>query len=331
MSKETIPLPTTRSWRDIPQQVKPRAMSAEGRKRALLAGSKVALYVIVLGALVWTGWKIAAVLDDDPARMPSAAKADPIKKFDLATDGFLSPEWLIKTLSLPKGATLMELDKKKLLARILANRQVASATIVLNFPSTLSVRISERSPAARVKAQVDAGPAKEFLVARDGVVSEGFGYDPAMIRSLPWLAGISLKRQADGFAPIPGMGHVASLLAQAKLEAEHLYQSWSVVSLAKEQTDDEIEVHTKEGLTIVFSTNQDYLKQLGSLDMVLDMVKAQGGRPLREVNLSIGSQARLTYADLPSPSMQSAANGKPASSFKTPTLFSLQQKTQSEL
>jgi cell division protein FtsQ len=166
-----------------------------------------------------------------------------------------------------------------------------------NFPATLTVSLSEQSPVARVKAQVGTDEPRALLVARDGTVFDGVGFDGAMVTTLPWLDGVKLARRGPAFAPIAGMEAVADLLAKAKLEAEHLYRTWQVVSLARLDADGEIEVRAQGVEKIIFGTHEDFFRQLARLDALLDMAKAQTDQPLREVNLAIGSQVPVSFAD----------------------------------
>src|SRR4051812_45219288 len=131
----------------------------------------------------------------------------------------------------------MELDLQQLRARLLADGQVSAASITRNFPDTIEVRIAERSPVARLHAQFENGEARTLLVARDGVVFAGSGFEPQRLELMPWLDGVKLTRTSGRFAPIEGMGAVADLLADARLEADHLYSTWQVVSLARLQSD----------------------------------------------------------------------------------------------
>ena len=48
MSKDTLILPETRSWREIPQQVRPRAMSPEGRRRLAVGTLRATVGAVVL-------------------------------------------------------------------------------------------------------------------------------------------------------------------------------------------------------------------------------------------------------------------------------------------
>jgi hypothetical protein len=73
MSKDTIVLPDTRSWRDIPQHVKPRAMSREGRRRLTMGTVRAVIGVAVAGAVCWVGWGVSAVLREGPGLASDAA------------------------------------------------------------------------------------------------------------------------------------------------------------------------------------------------------------------------------------------------------------------
>lgn len=293
MSKDLLTAPRARTWREIPQPVKPRAMSKEGKWRLTMRVLRITGAAAALGAGTWCAWKVTAVLADNGREAPAAAKAEPIgDHIVLTTDGVLDRAWLVRTLALPRGATLMGVDPAALRERVLANGQVLSASIGRDFPATLTVRISERSPIACVMAKSADGTVKPLLAARDGTVYDGLGYDPLMIQTLPWLDGVKLIRRGGGFAPIEGMSRVADLLGRTKLEANHLYLTWQVVSLAKLQSDGLIGIRTRDGLKVVFGTQEDFFRQLARLDLILDTAaKAQPGRTVGgEIDLSLGAQ-----------------------------------------
>jgi hypothetical protein len=293
MSKDALILPETRSWREIPQHVRPRAMSREGRRRFVMGAVRAAVGVFVLGSAAWGAWQVAAELRD-PSSVPDAAKSDRIRSLVLVTDGVLDKGWLARTLAIPADATLMGTDLVRMRSRVLADPQVGSAAVIRNFPDTLTVRISERSPVARVMAQQGDGPPRLLLVSRDGVVFAGTGFDQGMVGSLPWIDGIKLVRRGEAIAPIEGMSGVADLLASAKLEAEGLYRTWRVISIARLASDGEIEVYTRDGMKVVFGAREDFLRQIARLDLLIDS-STDPTRPLREVNLSLGAQVPVVY------------------------------------
>lgn len=293
MSKDSVVLPETRSWRDIPQQVRPRAMSREGRRRLALRAVRASVGTLILSAVAWGAWEISAVLRD-PSAMPDAAKSDRIRSLVLVTDGVLDKGWLARTLAIAPDATLMGTDLLQLRARVLGDAQVRSATVARNFPDTLTVRVSERSPVARLMAQSGGAKPAMLLVSRDGVAFAGTGFDPDMVASLPWLDGVRLIRKGDRIVPIAGMDAVADLLASAKLEAEGLYKTWQVVSVARLERDGQIEVHTRDGMKVIFGTTEDYLRQIARLDLLIDS-SSDPTRPLRAVDLSLGAQVPVAY------------------------------------
>jgi cell division protein FtsQ len=296
MSLPTINPTHTRSWRDIPQQVKPRAMSRGGRRRVLAAGWRTTGAALVIAGATWAAWEVTAALRKNPAMMPQAAKAVPVKDFSLKTnaDGVLDANWLKRTLALPKGVSLMELNLEQLRARLLADGQVSVASVALSFPDTLEVRIAERSPVARLRAQLGAGDERTLLVARDGVVFEGTGYLPAQLESLPWLAGAKLSRVGGRFAPIDGMNRVAELLASARLNTESLLATWQVISLERLASDREIEVRTKPGTVVVFSADGDFAVQLAKLDYQWDTL-AKLPTPPSKIDLSLGREVPVMF------------------------------------
>ncbi|MDB6168905.1 MAG: Polypeptide-transport-associated domain protein FtsQ-type [Verrucomicrobia bacterium] len=309
-------LTPARHWKDIPQEVSHRAMSSEGRRRAVFAIAKTAGLMVTLAALGWGGLQLVAVFRDDPKDLSRAVRSAPLKDLVLTTDGTLDQAWLARALALPKDAPLMALDLFQLRTRLLACGQVRSATLTRNFPSTLAVTVAERPPVARLQVQGSAGTPQAYFVGRDGVVFEGINPDPKMVETLPWLSGVKLMRQGGVFQPLAGMDVVADLLARAKLEAEHLYAGWRSVSLARLQSDGEIEVTTKDGSRIVFGTNEDFFRQLANLDAIVDAAKEHPEHVVRDINLTVGGQVPVAFnpaAAEPAP----AAEPGPAPS-KTP-------------
>lgn len=291
-------VPLSRSWKDIPQQVKPRAMSSGGRRRMRFGLAKTICAVALLGALAWGGVSLAMVLQQGPKRVPGQAEAAPIRHVDFTTDGAINREWIIRTLDLPKNATLIGLDLYQLRTRLLVSGQVLTASLTRNFPDKLTVSLTERLPVARLMAQLGTESPHLLLAARDGVVFEGIGYDESTTGALPWLEGVKLIRKDGVLQPIAGMVTVADLLSKARLEAEHLYRTWQAVSLARLQTDGEIEVKTADIPRIIFGTRESFFPQLARLDLLLDTVRAQSAAPLKEINLAIGATVPVAFDGL---------------------------------
>ena len=288
MSTGAIRTPAVRSWRDIAQPVRPRAMSRGGRWRRLMVGLRTFGAVLGLAVLGASAWYLLTSVTPKAGDLPPAAKAGVLRRWELRTSagGVLDEAWLRNTLALPAGVTLMELDLPRLRARLLRDGQVDSAALSREFPDRLVVRITERSPVARVR--VETGPVpRDLLVAADGTIFQGAGYESAMVESLPWLAGVSLVAEGDGFRRVPGMTAVAQLLSDAQFAALTLYRSWASVSLARLESDREIEVATRNGSTVVFSASREYFGQLAKLDYLVDRLANTPAARVR-IDLSYG-------------------------------------------
>ncbi|HXC01513.1 MAG TPA: FtsQ-type POTRA domain-containing protein [Opitutaceae bacterium] len=325
MSKTTT-TPSARTWQDISQSVNPRAMSKVSRQRRLAYTLKFAGVASVLAVIVWGTIEIAETMGGSPNKLGLAESGPPVKAFTLATDGVLDHTWAERTLALPKNATLMSLDLYALRARLLAHGQVKAAVLTRNFPSTLAMNIQERSPVARVQVQIGAAPPCALLVARDGVVYDGTNYDPALLNTLPWLDGVKLVRAGAGFAPIDGMDTVADLLATARNQAEHLYRTFEVISLARLASDGELIVRSKDIPEITFNTTDDFFRQLARLDYVLDLARTQPDKPLKSVNLANGLQVPVTI-DTVARLQNSAGEQAPGNSlFPLPRLTPIAQR-----
>ncbi|HET7536956.1 MAG TPA: FtsQ-type POTRA domain-containing protein [Candidatus Didemnitutus sp.] len=301
MSEETnIAVPIGRSWREIRQEVTPRAMSRRGRRRQQMEWIKATVLCAIAGGIAWMVFTVMHSWETDRAGLAAAVKSERVRGITLDTDGMLPKQWVESVLALPPRATLMELDLPQLRDRLAAQGQVRVAVVSRAFPDTLAVTLKERTPVARVQVEDSAGTPKQLFVAKDGVVYEGVNYDKQMVASLPWLDGIKLTRAGNGYAPVPGMEDVANLLTTAQLQAPHLYRGWMIVSLARLADRNEIVVKSQDIAEIVFSRKEDFFKQLAQLDYIFDTVTAQTqGLPppvVQSVNLALGGQVPVKLA-----------------------------------
>jgi len=296
MSEETTNVEQPgRSWREIRQDVSPRALSAHGRRRRQLALLKYASLLALAGAVGWGLYTVAHTWESDRAALAAAVKSEKVRDVVLITDGVLTQQWLNQTLALPRGVTLMAVDLAALRARLLAHGQVRVAVLTRSFPDTLVVTLQERTPVVRLRADDGSGP-KSYFVARDGVVYEGFNYDPSMVATLPWLDGVRLARRGGKLEPIAGMETVTSLLMTAQLQAPHLYATWQIVSLARLAEREEIVVKSQDVPEIVFSRKQEFFRQLAQLDYVIDTSRQLPDAGLVSVNLGLGGQVPVKLA-----------------------------------
>ncbi len=322
----TDSMPRGRSWRNIRQEVTPHALSSRGRKRRHLNWLKsAALGALVLAAAWGVHW--AAVTWSDRAALAKVVHSPKLAEPVLITDGVLPQKWVKDALALPASARLMSLDLAALRARLQAHGQVQVAVLTRSFPDTLVATLRERTPVARLQVQDGAGTPQQLLVARDGTVYEGVNYDQDMITTLPWLAGITLRRQGAGYAPISGMDAVARLLATAQTEAPWLYRDWIIVSLARLASHGELMVRTQDVgghrmEEIVFSRKQDYYKQLARLDFILEQSRDRVDRLPVRVDLTLDGQATVLFDG----EVQARLPAAPARTFFNPQPPAVQPK-----
>jgi len=294
---------STRSWRDIPQHVKPRTMGREGKKRLVLGVGNIVGVMLLVAASAWGVYELVHLWDTNPTRITSPTKGVPVRDFTVRTDGVLDKAWVQRTLDLSKSASLMELDLIKLKGRLEESGQVSKAVIERRFPDILVVTLQERTPVARIMARIgDASPVV-FVVSRDGTVYSGFGYNTEMNDALPFIDGVKLVREGAGFARIEGMDVVADLLGTAQVSAPLLYRSFKVVSLARFGLDRTLMVKSAEVEVITFGSSQDsFYKQLARLDYIIAETRRQNAPgQLKSVNLSIGDKQVPISFETPTP------------------------------
>ena len=290
-----------RSWRDIRQEVKPLAMSRQGRFRRRLEWMKIGLVCALAAGGLWGLYELVHSWKTDRAALATAVHSEPVREIALITEGgVLTKKWVGEVLALPKAASLMALDLGVLRDKLLAKGQVRVAVVTRSFPDTLVVTLQERTPVARLQASEGDGRAKQLLVARDGVVYDGFNYGKQMLASLPWIDGVRLVKTGDGrYEPIAGMADVAALLSTAQLEAPQLYRGWLIVSLARLEATDEIVVKAQDIPEIIFSRKRDFLRQIAQLYYVVDSVRIMPEPMLLSVNLALDGQVPVKMRNTP--------------------------------
>ncbi len=296
MNEQTGLFPRARSWQDIPQEVRPRAMSKSGRRRYVFSITKVVLGSLFILGFVVGLYQLISTIENDPRKIALASEVGPIRPAPLfKTDGVLTAEWAMCTLGLPKNVSLMEIDLASLQSKLLASGQVRIAMLAKRFPDTLVITLNERTPVVRLMVRERAGVERLCFAARDGVIFQADCYEKELVESLPWLDLPKLVRSNGRFAPIVGMDKVSDLLTKAKYETKDLYPSFQVISLSKLHSDGEIEIRSPECEALIFNANEDYLHQLACLDYILNVMKPTPENPLTRMDLSLGTGVPVSF------------------------------------
>jgi hypothetical protein len=308
MSKTLSIPPAARSWRDIPQHVTPRTTTKVGRRRVTFNMVKTVATIMVGMAFAGGALEVWRTGRANPSAITGGPQSEPVREITLRTDGVLDRAWVEATLALPDGVGMRELDLFALRDRLTASGQVAVAVVAREFPATLTVALEERSPVMRLRAPLDDGRLRDFLLARDGTIFMGEGFAAGLLETLPWLAGVQLAREDVGFAPLTHLGQVADLLATASSQAPALYREWRTVSLARYETDGHIIVQSAAVPEIIFGTREDFLSQVARLDLILERMREGESAVVRSINLAVGAAQVPVAFDL---------IARPVSSFPT--------------
>lgn len=289
--------PGERSWRDINQSVNTRAMTSQGRRRFGWNLLRMFGTTLLIGAACAVGFYLWRGFEKPVETLGSMASGEPVRDVVVLTDGVLADEWVLERLALPEGILLMSVDLDALKSALESEGQVRAAVVKRDYPDTIVVTLAERMPIVRVMVPTEPGKPEAMLVGRDGYVYRGFHYDPRMIATLPWIDGIRLTREGDGFAPIHGMDRVSDLLLAARQDAPHLASQFRVISLAEHPL---MIVKTRSAEKIIFEGG-NYRRQFGRLDFILDHYRDAEGPDVRfkRIDVSIPAQVSVQLAGTP--------------------------------
>lgn len=139
------------------------------------------LAVVAAVLLLWTGWTAL-----------SHSALFGIKAVDVSGNVRLTSQEIVKRADVPKGATLLGLDRDAVRKRLMGDPWIARVRFSVGLPSTLKIGIVEREPSA----VVDSGSAFWFVDGEGRVLAESV---PDSATVLP------VVRDLPDFAAEPGV------------------------------------------------------------------------------------------------------------------------------
>lgn len=272
------------SWRRIPQSSRRRKLTASARKR----GRKMALYGLALVLLLASAFGLAAggwyLVRESIRQMATTMQAPVVQNIHFQTDGVLSQDWLMEHLAEVPETPVFSLDLEELRERLIRNGQIKSVVIAKLPPHDLAIRLEERTPVLRlVTRDPETSQRMLLLVAEDGLVYQGYGYERSRLARLPFVDVARLERKGDGYGRLPGFPEVAELLRVAQEEAPELYHSWRTVSLRRLPL---IDVRSDEVGQAVFPS-QDFEEKIRKLRKVVTGMRIADYSHLDMVDLSL--------------------------------------------
>lgn len=293
-SKRNAPAPV---WHEvIDQRVQNTGWSAAARRRLLVrvlhatgwsAVTLLASWGVLLGAQ-----ELAAAGSQSTPR--SQAQGQPIRTISVASDGHLGESWVREQLALRPDTRLLAIDLESARKRLESEPQVRTATLHKQFPDTLSVFLMERSPFARLRAAGPNNQPLELVVDREGTVFSPVLVDAAVLSRLPYLAGVRLRREADGaYRQVDGLPELARFIEQAETQAPHLVRNWRIIDI---QDLPRIQIRSDDAREILIDTS-DAGRQLARLDYIIDYYRTHSGGTLDRVDLTVGQQVAVRIGD----------------------------------
>lgn len=279
------------TWKDIDQSVKPKAMSSASERRVWVGRAKLFGSVLFVGLVLAAALHFAPKLEGGSDLIAKAGESVPVATVDVQTDGSLDREYLVRVLDLPNDANLLSVDLDAMKQRLESIGQVERAVVTRRFPDALEVTVAERMPIMRLLVQRASGETMNLFVDGDGVVFEAERLDPVISRRLPFLYGVQLSKKDGQFSEVQGIGPLAELLSEARAIAPHLYSTWQIMSLEKE---DRLIAKGRFVKEVIFDQNEDFRDQLAKLDYILDYHRGTGSGPLKRIDLTLGEQVPVT-------------------------------------
>jgi len=153
-------------------------MSDQRKQRMHRAGALVIWTVVLAGAawfsLVGVRWLGARLFSENPRFI--------IRHLALQSDGKLRPEHLRQFAGVSEGMNLFAVDVRAVRQELQAVPLISSVEVTRKLPDTLVIHVSERTPAARLGAQVTTYPL--------AVDHEGYVLGPTSVSpDLPAITG----------------------------------------------------------------------------------------------------------------------------------------------
>lgn len=297
--KKNIDRAVARSWRNISQIAGRKAVTKIARKRKILGYCKISAIgltmVAVMGGLFFGVRLVVSGYDS----INLAAPSENLRRILFRSDGVLSHEWVQEIVRIPITTEMMDVDIFAIKDLLESHGQVRKVEVWRRFPDQLEISIEEREPLLRARVPALDGGFDELLVAVDGTIYPGFDYSRVDLREIPYLGGITFRREAKGFAPVPSVEILRELLVFARKHYPEIYRTWKVVSCenfsgARNRLGEVIKIEGTDVREIIFSPD-GFEGQLERLARVVEYSEQRRISVVKRIDLSVGEQVSVQY------------------------------------
>ena len=260
----------------------------EGRRRSgrFWRGLGVALLVVTgLGAAGYYTWKYSA--DRYLYRNPHYT----LRNIEVEVTGRITRDQVLSWTRVREGGNLYDVDVAAVQSMLREQPGIASAEVSREIPDTLRIKVSARTPVARL---TQAGtPGVAFLVDADGYVMKPVFEDQA--ERLPEVTGLRPGELAAGRSV--GRPEVLSAIRLLRLNDETGVRVDAVFQAVDVSRPGMLVVTTDTGVRLRFSTDSTrHAAQLKRYEQILDWC-GRNQRKLGTVDLTVARNVPVTFVE----------------------------------
>lgn len=289
------------NWREIQQNGR-RARTSVARRRSHVilarAGLVAAGLLVGVGGVSYGGYFIWK----QSGQVSPFERQQPVTRIVFDSDGVLNAQWFGRHSPVPVGTDILKLDIHAIKSDVESLGQVREASVSVELPGTVHVRVREHVPVMRAFVRGAGGNRETLLVARDGSVYKGALYPSETLRRLPGLTGVRLVREENGYRPLEGMETISELIDLARDRIPHIVSDWMWIDLSRFRGDDfnapgnAIVIHGRHiERTVLYPGH--FALQLERLDRVVREARSRGERSFAHVDLSFPDRAIVRFRD----------------------------------
>ena len=273
------------SWRQIHQSANRKVVTAHAKRRirrGVVRAFASGAFLAAIGVSIFFGIRY---WPDGVEKVNTMLPPQPLREIVFETDGVIPKQWVENLFDFPEDVDLMTIDIHEKKALLESFGQIESATL-RRLSGLLEIRLRERRPVVRLAVRDAEGKVAPMLVDRNGIVYSGIFYDRYELSTLPFLAGVELRQEGNGFRRLRGIDQVDELLRAAHNYSPQLQETWRVVDCSDLPL---IKIRSDEIREIVFGPSR-YQQQLQWLDMIIQNNRRQLLKLEERVDLSLGNQ-----------------------------------------
>ena len=221
----------------------------------------------------------------------------PVKQILFHTDGNLTALWCKQYLSLPGDTDILDVDIAALQQSIGKCSQVKKVTVMRKFPDTISIEVEERKPILRVMVQ-EGRSKKIMFIDGDGVVFPLEVGENFTQNQLPFLSGIDLTKEGNGYRKVPNVDKVQELLVIARAKYWPIYAQIEVVEMSSltrvNAPWSKIKMRCQFASQVIFK-DSNFDEQLKRLDFILNTPKVKSRIPVNRIDLTYPKDAVVRF------------------------------------